>query len=518
MKTFCIAGPIMEEDHYFLPNRLNAAELLSYIEKKYYFVLHAPRQSGKTTAVGEFIRHLNGNGAYKALYINIEDAQAARDNVEKALLTILSILKGEIELNFPEDALAVNHLHTIMREHPITLDIFQKAVSYWSRSSSKPIVLFIDEIDSLIGDSLLSVLRQLRTGFYGRPSRFPQSLCLIGLRDVRDYRVWSREQGVYVSTSSPFNIKAFSLTLTNFTQDDIRKLYEQHTEATGQKFTEEAITYAYYLTQGQPWLVNALAMEACFKEVLDRKKPITKEVIEKAKNQLILRRDTHIDSLVDKLNDPRITPIVDAIITGSMTQPSFSNDDLQYTIDLGLISSKEGNVQIANPIYQEIIPAVLAHKFQKSIVEEAVWYQNQDGSINMVKLLQSFTAFYRENSHRWLEDFNYKESGPHILILAFMQRVINGGGLIHREYALGNKRVDLLITWQSQTIVIELKIKYGEDTLAKGLAQTAVYMDLAGATEGHLVLFDRDSTKSWNEKISNELVTYETTQIHVWTL
>lgn len=340
---------------------------------------------------------------------------------------------------------------------------------------------------------------------------------LIGLRDVRDYRVWSKEKGEYISTSSPFNIKAESITLSNITVDDVNNLYIQHTEETSQKFSKEAIEYAHYLTQGQPWLVNSLAQHACDAK-LDRSQEITKTDIEQAKELLIARRDTHIDSLVDKLNEPRVKGVIDAIISGSVTKPTFLDDDIQYTTDLGLISATMGNLAIANPIYQEITPAVLATKFQKSIVEEAIWYEREDGTLDLEKLLHAFTDFFRENAQAWLQDFTYKESGPHILMLAFLQRIINGGGRIHREYALGRKRVDLLISWKQQKFIIELKIKHGEDTLAKGLEQTAAYMDSSGTREGHLVLFDRDFSKSWDEKISNEIVTYKSHKIHVWTL
>ncbi len=518
MKFFCIAGPIKPEIHYFVPHRLDVKPLERLIDEMHYFVFHAPRQTGKTTSVKEFIRYLNDSGRYSALYINIEPAQAARDNVKEALIAIVEELAVAIEEYLYNDRKVAQHLKDMIRIHPVTLNLLVNALRFIAELCPKPVILFIDEIDSLIGDSLLSVLRQIRAGFGERPHRFPQSICLIGLRDVRDYRVWSKASGVYVSTSSPFNIKTESLTLSNFTYEQVKHLYLQHTTETGQQFTDEAIDYAYYLTQGQPWLVNALAYQACFRDVADRTISITKEIIEQSKNQLIARKDTHLDSLVDKLNEERVRKVIDTIISGEVIKPEYIQDDVQYTIDLGLISIKAGNLAIANPIYQEIIPAVLAYTFQYSIVEELAWYKRLDGSLDMSKLLESFTQFFRENADAWLSDFNYKESGPHILMLAFLQRVINGGGTIHREYALGRKRVDLLIAWKKQRIVIELKIKRGEDTLKHGLQQTAEYMDLCGAHEGHLVIFDKDPCKSWTEKISQELLVYNAKKIHVWTL
>lgn len=396
-----------------------------------------------------------------------------------------------------------------------TENTLQLALSFWAKHSKMPIVLFIDEIDSLIGDSLLSVLRQLRSGYIERPIPFPQSICLIGLRDVRDYRVWSKESGVYVSTSSPFNIKAQSLTIANFSKDQVAALYQQHTDDTGQKFTEEAINQAYELTMGQPWLVNALAYQCCFRDVLDRSIPITKECIDAAKNQLILRRDTHIDSLVDKLSEERVIPIIDAIISGEGSAAKFKHDDVQYVRDLGLIAPN--SFLIANPIYKEIIPRELTCVTQDTITREGVFYQNQDGSLNVTALLNAFTQFYRENAEAWLQG-QYKESAPHLLLMAFLQRIINGGGVIQREYALGKKRVDLLICWKNQKIVVEIKILYSEKTLVKGLEQTVKYLDRTGAQEAHLIIVDRDSAKSWEEKISCNEMMANSHKIMVWTL
>lgn len=151
-----------------------------------------------------------------------------------------------------------------------------------------------------------------------------------------------------------------------------------------------------------------------------------------------------------------------------------------------------------------------------NIRQEYVWYQNKDGSLDMIKLLKAFQEFYRENSAVWLEKFDYKESGPHLLMMAFLQRVINGGGTIHREYALGRARVDILLCWQQQRIVIELKVLHGKRTLADGLLQTAGYMDTAHAIEGHLIIFDRNEKHSWNKKLFTKEEYVEGKKVIVW--
>jgi len=515
-KTFCIAGPVIATDHYCLPNRLNVPELQQLIEEKKYFILHAPRQTGKTTAILNFVQQLNSEGKYIALYVNVEPAQAARNNISEGLRSIFSECKGWIRQTLGSHS----PLYPLALEFSALQNPSGGALGDFLRQASEalpsPLILFVDEIDSLVGDTLISVLRQLRSGYVARPGSFPQSICLMGLRDVRDYRIWSPEQGTMVLGGSAFNIKAESLKLDNFSLEEVAALYKQHTDATEQVFTQEAIEHVFYLTQGQPWLVNALAYQACFRDVKDRTLPITKEVVDRAKETLILRQDTHIDVLIDRLKEPRVREILDKLIWGSDELIEFPPDDVQYALDLGILARRDKRLVIANPIYQEVFPRVLSSPSTETIYERTATYVNPDGSLNMPKLLAAFAHFYRENSAVWLEKFDYKESGPHLLLMAFLQRIINGGGSIHREYALGRKRVDLLVGWKNQRIVIELKIKRSNKSISNGLVQTAGYMDTSHATEGHLVVFDRTPEKSWDEKIfvRQELVGDKT--ITVW--
>ncbi len=511
-RFFNTVGAINPHKHYFIPHRLDWTQLTDFIKKEYYFVLHAPRKSGKTTAIIEFVNHLNQEGTYKALYLSIESARIAVNDVTRAVQIILEQFRNKIESFLPKEKKALAYLEKVLNE-PIKESGVLSFLYFWAKNSKKPLVLFFDEFDVLAGESLIAMLTQLRTGYTDRPKHFPQTICLVGVRDLRDYKIKTKQQEELGVLYSPFNIKAESLILPDFSLENIKNLYRQHTEETGQIFTDEAIEYAFTQTQGQPWLVNALAYQACFRDVQDRSQPITLQVIEKAREALIKRYDTHMDALLDRLNEPRVLKIIDILLSSS-DGPGFDPDDLQYVRDLGLISRKE--IRIANPIYQEIIPRALAHTRQEEILQQLSWYQENDGSLNIPKLLKAFTQFYRENSEIWLEGFAYKEAGPHLLLLAFLQRIINGGGTIHREYALGRRRADLLITWKSQRFVIELKINRTKDTLPLGLEQTASYMDKTGSKEGHLIIFDRDIKKTWEEKIYHKTETVQGKTVEVW--
>lgn len=395
----------------------------------------------------------------------------------------------------------------------------------------KPLVLFIDEIDALVGDSLVSVLRQIRSGYVNRPSSFPNSIVLCGVRDVCDYRIVLSNQDI-ITGGSAFNIKAESLHLGNFTPEEVRQLYQQHTDETGQEFDEACFPMIWEATEGQPWLVNALGYEVTIrmKANRDRSVRIIPEMIYRAQEQIIYRRDTHIDILIDKLKEPRVKRVIEPILANSeeADEGIMSDEDIMYVKDMGLVVKERGKpIRISNAIYREIIPRELTASTQQQLLQDPLWYQNPDNSINMEKLLTDFQQFFRQNSDAWIGKFDYAEAGPQLLLQAYLQRIVNGGGYIDREYGLGRRRTDLLIRkpltdgygGPIQRIVLELKIKRGslEKVIDDGLRQTYEYMDTVGTVdEGHLIIFDRSKEKTWEERIWHKPYQYNEKTILVW--
>ena len=303
MRYFNTAGPVVAADHYGIPplQRLDLAEVLTLIRQRKYFVLHAPRQSGKTSALLALRDLLNGGaeGAFRCVYFNVEGAGAMGDDVDRAMRTVLDEMAGWAEATLGDGL--PDEVWPAILERSGSGSALRRVLTRWAAADAKPLVLLIDEIDALVGDSLLAVLRQLRAGYVLRPRQFPQNVILCGVRDVRDYRIHSRSENRVVG--SPFNVKAESLRLGDFTERDVRALLGQHGAETGQAFTPEAVAAVWEQTRGQPWLVNALAYQACFrsKSGRDRSRPITAEAIRAAREQLILRRETHLDQLADKL-------------------------------------------------------------------------------------------------------------------------------------------------------------------------------------------------------------------------
>ena len=522
MRFFNTTGPIKPERHYCIPplERLDMGEVRALIRDEKYFVLHAPRQTGKTSALLALRDLLNAEGNYRCVYVNIESAQAMREDVERAMQVILGDLASWARLTLSDEFLTENW-SGIFAE--FGAGALREVLTRWAQADPKPLVLLIDEIDSLIGDTLLAVLRQLRAGYVLRPTSFPQSVVLCGVRDVRDYRIQSTAENAIIAGGSAFNIRAESLRLGDFSPDEVHTLLSQHTETTGQIFAEDAQNEIWKLTRGQPWLVNALAYEACFKNKSgrDRSQPIAAEAICDAREQLIRRREIHLDQLADKLKEDRVRRVVEPLLSGG-EERHFTDRDLEYVQDLGLVA-QDLPYRIANPIYAEVVPRELTWVVQGEFEQETAWYVNDDGSLNVVKLMTEFQTFFREHSEHWVRRFQYQEAGPQLLLQAFLQRILNSGGRIEREYGLGRMRTDLLIVWpqgnQTHKIVIECKILHKglEQTIADGLKQTAEYMDRCDAEAGHLVVFDRRENRRWEEKVFHRRQVSESgVEIDIW--
>ena len=343
MRRFNTSGPVVEEDHYHIPPlaRVDLAEVRQLIDEQQYFVLHAPRQTGKTSALLALRGLLNAEGRYGCVYVNVEGAITAREDVGAAIHTVLNELGEEAHGALGDSFLAETWPAVLAKGGGHSA--LRVALTRWARKSERPLVLLVDEIDTLMGDSLLAVLRQLSAGYYKRPGGFPHSVILCGVRDVRGY----------------LNIKAKSLRLGDFSRDEACALLGQHTKETGQPFTDGALEAIWAQTQGQPWLVNALAYETCFRGDLakDRSRPVTEADVLNAQESLILRRDTHLDQLTDKLKEGRVWRVIEPLLTGAR-ESSYTERDVEYVRDLGLIA-RDPPVRMANPIYAEVEPREL---------------------------------------------------------------------------------------------------------------------------------------------------------------
>ena len=508
-KFFNTAGACQPDIHYTVWREDGVKPLLALIEQRKYFTHHAPRQSGKTTLLRELCRKLNGEGKYLAMHITVESAQSARNDVLKANQVVLQALQLSLELALPTEVQRYPHSDSFLNQNSGV----QNCLSQWSRSSEKPIVLMIDEIDSMAGESLIALLRQLRAGYDQRPQAFPQSIILNGVRDLKDYRIYSKEEDTWLTGGSCFNIKAKSVRLGNFSLENIRELFFQHEREHGQKLAPGLLKKIYDLTQGQPWLCNALGEQMCF-ELFPNEPILGEGHLHEAKEALILSRATHIDQLYYRLDDPRIRQFVIPMLKGDDLS-NFPTEDLEYARDLGLLHPDKKILSIANPLYKEILPREMSYALQQGMSIDPKWYENSDKTLNYQKLMNEFVQFWREHGHK---EFYVREVTPHVMFMAWLQRLVNGGGTIHREYALGRKRLDILVEFAKERFVSEIKLYKGPKTLEEGLNQITEYMEQIGLESGYLMIFKDTIATDDDSRYRVETVSHQGKTVQVYWL
>ena len=495
-RQFNTSGPCLPRYHYMVDPLARLPKARRLVDSLGYFVVHAPRQTGKTTTLRALAEALTAEGRYAAVHFSCEAGEPAGDDYASAQRTILSELRLAAGWQLPAE------LQPPSWPEAPEGHLLGTALAAWAEACPRPLVLLFDEIDALRGDSLRSVLRQLRAGFPGRPERFPASVVLCGLRDVRDYKAASGGDPERLGTASPFNIKVASLRLVHFGAEEVRALFGQHTVETGQSFTPEALEHVMTLTGGQPWLVNALGREVVTEMEVPHAVAVTVDHLEEAKERLILARATHLDSLVARLREPRVRRVVGPLLAGGFGGAVDTyDDDVAYVRDLGLVAGDDP-LRVANPIYKEVVVRVLSATAQSQTVLDPRSFVLPDGRLDMPLVLREFAAFWREHGEVLTGVMPYHEVAPQLVLMAYLQRVVNGGGYVDREYGVGRGRIDLLVRWPHgdprggravQREALELKVwaEGRPDPLDKGLAQLDGYLATLALDTGTLVLFDR---------------------------
>jgi hypothetical protein len=541
-------------------------DIREMIDGKYYFILHSPRQSGKTTYLTSLTEQINSEGKYFALNCALHSLRVTDD-----YLLAMDLVVAEINASLRQSGvdelkrLAYSFNSEIyMSDHNTKLRLMLNDICC---SLDRELVVFFDEADCLMEKPLIMFLSQIREGFIRRDlsvaTKFPMSMALVGIRDIQDYLSKVRPAWESKGPGSPFNVRRGSLKLEDFTFEEVKSLYGQHTADTGQVFEHGAIETAWRLSEGQPWLVNALADDVIIRRFKnDFSKVITAVDIKRSSNDIILRKDAHFESLIDRLREPRVRKVVEHVIIGTGSFPrTISQDDIQYVINLGILKKdpdKNVSYRASNPIYGELIFRAMSWDIQRSIPET---FENQwmDGKrLDMEGLLKAFQVYWRENSEasekaetkeNEMEDVVHdkiekilvnhqipnksgisedivkvikehrtgftSEDIPHLALNAFLQRVLNGGADdIKRECALRRTKVDICVTYKSIRYPIELKIKRGNN-IDNSLEQLFGYMDKCGASEGWLIIFDMNFMKLWKEKIFWNTVDYKGLTMHV---
>lgn len=509
-RFFNTEGPCRPDRHYMLPPASRAANIRRLVDQDRYFILHAPRQTGKTTAIVTLAEELRAEGRI-AVRASLLASRGVSDVGTAEPLWLFAIEDAAATWLAPDQRPPP---HQPFLEGPPGTRL-QAWLSAWARAVDRPVVLLLDEADAAQGEAMHSLLAQLRNGYEIRGvGRFPTSVALVGLRNLRDFLVEAR--GRAFSPASPFNVIT-SVTLRNFTREEVCALYAQHTAETGQVFEDAAIDAVFWWTDGQPYLVCALAAVTTDELVTDRAQPVTSAHVEAAKERLVRARVTHLDSLAERTKEERVARVLAPILLGAPAHTvDVGSDDFQYCVDLGLIRT-EPEIAVANPWYREVLLRTLGDARQPDVPRRS-WVK--DGRLDVAGLVDAFLAWWPQHADaiRERDPSPYREAVPHIVFLAFLQRVVNGGGTVLREFALGRGRVDVMVQFGVERHVFELKRVTDRDRLdsvvQEAVRQTAEYAAPLGLDEAWILVFDARGGP-WRERLWRSERTHDHVTLHL---
>jgi hypothetical protein len=505
-RFFNTTGPCFPGRHYMLPaaERLLNSQLARYIGDELYWVLHAPRQTGKTTFLLSWMHEINASRYAVACYVTIETCQG----IDDLLLTnrmICQAIHQSADLTLAPAA--VPPMPPADQPNPVAAMLEQWAALV----APLPLVVLFDEVDVLRDQPMVSFLRQLRGGFPHRGAgRFPTSIALVGMRDLRDYLI-SRKTARRSIRAAPSTSRKIRRAWATFrgptcTADRPACRREGPTVRRGRHRPDLRPDPRPAVAGQRPGQKVRLGAGSRRDAGAGDRRP-------RAAGQRAADPGAGGASRQPgrALKDPRVRPIIEAILIGAVDPTLAEGDDFRLCLDLGLVTLERGFPEIANPLYREVIPRVLTQGAQVAIPHPEFAWRTPDGHLDLAVLLREFQRFWRRHAEVWEGAAEYREAFPHLLLMAFLQRVLNGGGRIEREYAAGRGRVDLAIEWHGRWSLIEIKLVHPADgrdgTIAEGLTQTARYREQVGAGEAWLVVFDRRPAaraRPWEERLTWE--------------
>ena len=466
-RRFNTVGACQSEQHYFLDARERLPQVKTLVEQSGCFWVYGPRQIGKTTAMALWAKELTKHGRYAALLVSA--ASLAESVFEDGAIAEESFLYElrEAASNLPEDCQPPDWGYQIVGQR------IRAALATWAEVSPRPLVLFIDDVETLTGRSLTLLLRQLWSGFTHRSSPFPHAVALIGLRDVNSIPV---DSAVWTPGSLFHKFRTATLALQSFTLEEVANIYQTHTDATGQLFTLEAVDRAFELTQGQPWLVNALAQYAIEH---NRKGPIESLHIEAAATHLLHHQNQSFTLPIDHLSTRLMQ--FQSLLEPVLAQRVLVSSTTLQVLDLvatGLCRlDPAGGLMIANPLYRQVVMQQLALPAIASLGFLDILWLNVDGTVNINNIWDTFVRLWQTQGDALIQTVLYESIAPYLAVFSFFHRLTQPRGSLKPTYEFQHQQMQLTMTLTTPSISMDMVVQVMvwhdgyPDPIQQGLAQ-----------------------------------------------
>jgi hypothetical protein len=487
MRKFNITGSIVPELHYYVDLTPQLDKLIALAGEGAYFIINRPRQFGKTTMLKFFAQRLRASGNFAPALFSFQSFTQRPDITEPEFYnTVAKSVFDELASTADATAAPANDSAVNSRR-----DFFA-----WLGKicGQRKVVLLIDEVDAIPDNVVIGFLANLREMFLERWRRpAPHAVALAGVHDIKNLQARYRDEKKSLGSASPFNI-AIDYVIPPFSRENIRDYYAQHTADTGQAFDEQVITRVHELTSGYPWLVSVLAKRLVEEVAPDRAVTINIHHLNDAVQRLLRENNTHFDSLIKHAYEPDLQPIVIDLLQGRHYPFTPFDPALNRLALYGVIRAGETNgCIIGNRIYEQVLFASFHRVMASQMLggDATVGVVDAEGRLDFRRVLDKFQAFMKAKGAQIVRSGEFKEATGQLLLLSYLDLLVNGKGWTFKEVQSGEGRIDVVCCYKNQKEIVELKLWYGEQRYDQGLNQLVRYLESESLDHVYLVVFDR---------------------------
>ncbi|HBY20532.1 MAG: hypothetical protein A2Y24_07985 [Clostridiales bacterium GWE2_32_10] len=515
MKKFNITTTCIKEEHYMVDTSKKLAKIEQMIAGGMYFTINRARQYGKTTTMANLFMTLQDK--YMIIAGSLEDfGEDVYKTEQKFSLALLHMIAKRMHSQDNELSDFIESFKDIQNLNELS-DVITKICM----KSKKEIVLMIDEVDKASNNVLfLDFLAILRDKYNSRKiglDKTFKSVILAGVHDVKTLKMHIKERRILTEEeaklmdkgtyNSPWNVAEDFIVDMSFNPEEIATMLVEYENDynIGMNIVEMS-EEIYYYTSGYPFLVSKICK--LIDERLDKK--WDKEGIKEAIKIILEESNTLFESLIKNLeNDSELYSIIERII--------INGENIDYNIDeyhtnkatmYGIIKRSESKkIEVHNRIFEiRIYNYMIAKRIISSKVSLNYETRNQfvkpDGNLDMEQVLYKFQELMKEEYRQETEKFVEKEG--RMLFLMFVKPIINGVGFYDVEVETRtNKRIDIIVTYNRERFIIELKKWYGKAREDKGHKQLAEYLEIKNTDIGYMVMFNfrkrKKYTREWHE-------------------
>ena len=497
MKTFNVTGSCNPQRHYMVDTESRFKAVEKMIDSGAYFTINRARQYGKTTMLNMIWRKLSNS--YLIIDSSFEGVGDSPFESEKSFAHLfVSLMKEALQFNKANESLI-----TVLDEFvPSSMAELSKLITRLCQSSPKPVLLLIDEVDRSSNNQLfISFIGMLRELYLMRDKQGMDftfhSVVLAGVYDIKNLKLKLRTDAEK-KYNSPWNIASdFNVDMT-FHPEEIAQMLNDYVNETHTNMDTKAMGEEIYkYTSGYPYLVSAICK--LIDERLD--KDWTAEGVQKAVKIIAKGENvTLLDDLSKNLeNIPELRDFLYSMVingqeyTYTMVDPMVKLANMFSYIK----ENQRGKTMVHNLIFEEALFVYFGNKTmreQGTKISPYVLNYVQNGRLNMEHVVERFADLMHEEYRESTVPFLEKEG--RLLFLTFLKPIINGIGFYYVEpQTRDNRRMDLVVTYDRQEFIVELKIWRGEKYEQTGREQLSEYLATRKMNEGYLVTFDFSKNK-----------------------